>query len=341
MAVPTVTSDGTLVPDGSTRPAAPATGRRALLLKLGRLALSLAIAASITYFVVQLWPEVEPYLASLSAPIIIGSLLAALAGMAANVMAWHAVLRELDHDVPVLESGRIYLVGQLGKYLPGSVWAFVMQMELSRRAGVPRARAFAGSLVLVGLSTTAAVLVGILGIPALVDAGGSAVWAIAALAPIALVCALPPVLSRLVDLFLRILRRPGLGHRLTARGLAPVIGWSVVAWFCFGTQLWLLSLGAAPSGADSWLRAVGAFALAMTAGLLAVVAPSGLGAREAVLVAGLAPVTGAGTALGIALASRLVFTVADVIAAGAAALSARHALDGYSPSTDGAPATST
>ena len=72
-------------------------------------------------------------------------------------MAWQAVLREMDHSVSVADSGRIYLVGQLGKYLPGSIWAVVVQMELALRAGIPRARSFAASLVLIGLSTTAAV----------------------------------------------------------------------------------------------------------------------------------------------------------------------------------------
>ena len=61
----------------------------------------------------------------------------------------------------------------------------------------------------------------------------------------------------------------------------------------------------------------------MTAGLLAVASPSGLGVREAVLVAALSPFVGVGTALGVALASRLILTVADVLAAGAAAWSAR------------------
>jgi len=40
---------------------------------------------------------------------------------------------------------RIFFVGQLGKYLPGSLWALLVQMELSRKAGIPRSRGLAGS----------------------------------------------------------------------------------------------------------------------------------------------------------------------------------------------------
>ena len=66
-------------------------------------------------------------------------------------------------------------------------------------------------------------------------------------------------------------------------------------------------------------------AIAMTAGLFAFVSPSGLGVREAVLVATLAPVLtssgSVGAAIAIALASRLIFTLADLLGAGLAALS--------------------
>ena len=139
----------------------------------------------------------------------------------------------------------------------------------------------------------------------------------------ALICAIPPVLSRLVDLFLRILGRAGLGHRLRLLGLLRVMGWSALAWTLFGVHFYLLGVGAGGGLTPSLLDCIGSFALAMTAGLLAVASPSGLGVREAVLVASLAPFGGVGTALGVALASRLILTVADVLAAGAAAWSAR------------------
>jgi len=234
--------------------------KRATLIKAARIVVTAAIAASIIYAVVRLWPDVRHTFATLSVWTIIGSFAAALLAIGANVKAWQAVLRELDHDVPTLTAGRIYLVGQLGKYLPGSVWAFVLQMELSLRAGIPRARSFAASLVLVGMSTTAALCLGLFGIPTLVDVGGAAVWGAAALAPIALICAIPPVLSRLVDLFLRILGRAGLGHRLRFKGLSRVIGWSALAWALFGVHFWLLGVGVTGHiGSPSLLDAIGSF----------------------------------------------------------------------------------
>jgi uncharacterized membrane protein YbhN (UPF0104 family) len=301
----------------------PTRSTRATVLKGLRLLVSLAIAASIIYAVVRLWPDVRSTLLHLNGWTLAGSFLAALAAIAANVKAWQAVLHALDHDLPTVSAGQIYLVGQLAKYLPGSVWAFVLQMELSLRAGIPRARSFAASLMLVGLSTTAALLLGLLGVPTLVEVGGAAVWGVAVLAPVAVICAIPPVLSRLVDIFLRVLGRAGLNHRLRLAGLLKILGWSALAWTLFGVHFYLLGVGAGGGLNPTLTDAVGSFALAMTAGLLAIASPSGLGVREAVLVASLSPFGGVGTALGVALASRLVLTVADVLAAGVAAWSAR------------------
>jgi len=313
-----------MIPSTLTAPPPAVRSRRAVLIAVARALIVCAVAASIGYAVVSLWSDVRDTFLALDPWAIAGALVAALAAIGANVKAWQAVLRELDHDVSTVAAGRMYLVGQLGKYLPGSVWAFVMQVELSLRAGIPRARSFAASLVLIGMSTTAALLLGLMGLPSLHAVGGAAIWAAVALVPIALVCAVPPVLSRLVDLFLRLLRKGGLNHRLRLRGLAPVVGWSALAWTLFGVQFWLLGAGVGGAATASLPSAIGAFALAMTAGMLAIASPSGLGVREAVLVASLAPFMGAGPALGIALASRLVLTVADVIAAGVAAWSAHR-----------------
>jgi uncharacterized membrane protein YbhN (UPF0104 family) len=76
-------------------------------------------------------------------------------------------------------------------------------------------------------------------------------------------------------------------------------------------------MGAAP--VRSLALCVGAFTLATSVGMLAIVIPDGLGVREAVLMAALAVVLPAPAAAVVALASRLVSTVSEV-ALGAAAL---------------------
>ena len=63
-------------------------------------------------------------------------------------MEWiHLVGSKWDPSASERESFReVFLVGQLGKYVPGSIWAYVLQMELGKRYGIARARVFAASL---------------------------------------------------------------------------------------------------------------------------------------------------------------------------------------------------
>jgi uncharacterized membrane protein YbhN (UPF0104 family) len=80
-------------------------------------------------------------------------------------------------------------------------------------------------------------------------------------------------------------------------------------------SVWILAVSVGASPPEALALCVAGTALAMTLGVLVVVAPSGLGVREAVLVAALSPVLSSSDALAVALVARLAFTVADLLAA--------------------------
>ncbi|MEV4410528.1 lysylphosphatidylglycerol synthase domain-containing protein [Catellatospora sp. NPDC049609] len=306
-----------------------------------RLIVVVTIVAGIAWSIVSQWPQVRDTWLGLAWESVALSVAAALAGMFANSMAWRAAATDLEHKLSVPAALQICMVGQLGKYIPGSVWAYVLQMELGKRAGLPRARAFLATLVALGLTVTAALALGLLSLPSLLSAAehtdseyaGSvrvALYIVAVLVPVALVCSIPAVLTRLVQLALKVLRRPPLQRRLTFSGVGRVLAWSALGYSLFGVHLWLLANAQAAPGVDGLLRCIGSFAIAMIVGMFAFLSPSGLGVREAVLVAALTPFLaatgGVGAAMGIAVASRLVFTVADLLGAGVAALVARRGL---------------
>lgn len=291
----------------------------AVVVRVLRVLVVLAIVVAVVVATVEQWNAVSQTFAMLSWWRLLLSGVLVLLGMAAAVKAWQQVLVHLGHPVTVPDAARCYLVGQLGKYLPGSVWAFVLQVELVRRAGVPRASGFVAVVVTAGLSTTVALLVGLLGLPAVFDVSTALGWVVVGAVPVVLVCAHPAVLTRLVDLVLRLLRRDPLPAPITARGVLTASAWLATSWVLYGVHLWVLAGSTGLWGAAGLSGCTGALALGMGAGVLAVVAPSGLGVREAVVTAALATAVGAGPALGLALASRLVFTLAEVGAGAVAA----------------------
>lgn len=286
--------------------------------RIGQPVLGVALLVAVVWAVVQQWDEVRDTILGILVPYVIFSAVLAIVGMVCNVMAFNAVLDALGTRIRPLEACRCYLVGQIGKYLPGSVWSFVLQMELAKRAGVPRVNGFTATIVTLGLSTASALAIGLIGLPYLFAVGGIAPWLILGLLPVAAICATPPVLTRLVNLLLKLMRRRSLPQPLGWAHVGRAIGWTSLAWVCFGTHLWFLATSGVDTGFGGWVQSIGVFALAMTAGSLALVAPSGIGIREAIIVAALAPFVPTGVALGLALASRLVFTVADLIAAAGA-----------------------
>ena len=294
-----------------------------------------AVLAAVAYTVIGSWKDIRDYLFDLAWQSVLLAFAAAFAGMAANIMAWRSIVTQLDSPVTITTAARITLLGNLAKYLPGSVWSYVAQMELGKRAGIPRARAFIASLIAVGLSTTASLILGALAIPALAasDEGKPFVPIVIALIPIALTCAHPKILTRLVELFLKIVRKPPLGHAITWRTVNTATAWSAIAYVCFGVHLWLLANAAATPGVEGLFRSIGAFALAMTCGMLVIIVPSGIGVRDAVIATALTPYVGFGTAAGIAVVSRLIFTLADLIAAGAAGASAFTEMRHHRPAT--------
>lgn len=255
---------------------------------------------------------------AIGAPAVVGAFLAAGAGLGASGMAWRCLLRGLGSPLDVHSASRIFFTGQIGKYIPGTVWAYLAHAKLGREHGVPASRTTAASVLFVVAHAATGAVVAAMVLPfASGDAFDRFGW-VAALAPL-LLAALHP---RLV---LPVLRRT---HRLLGRGTPPAqvsgvavlraLGWLTVTWLGYGTSMLLLLAPVVRDDSQALLPpvALGGFALAWTVGFLAagllVVTPAGLGVREVALFALLDPVVaGGGAVAAVVLLSRVVHTLSD------------------------------
>jgi uncharacterized membrane protein YbhN (UPF0104 family) len=297
-----------------------AAGRRpAVRWAVGGLAVALAVWA-----VASEWDEVSAALRSLDPEAVVLALLATIVNVALAGMVWRTVLADLGSKVPLPVAARIFFVGQLGKYVPGSVWPIVMQAELGRDHRVPRQRTAAATFVSLLLSVASALLVVLLAVPfdsRVVPEGFG--WAVVLVVPL-LAALHPAVLSGAMDRVLRLLGREPMEHRTSLRGTALATLWAIGSWVGAGLQVYVLAVAlGAPPGLDTASLAIGGYTLAWAVGFLVVVAPAGAGARELALVAVLAPVLDRGEVIVVVLVSRLLFTGVDLAAAGAG-LAAGH-----------------
>jgi uncharacterized membrane protein YbhN (UPF0104 family) len=244
------------------------------------------------------------------------------------MMAWRAALADLDHKIPVRTAAPIALVGQLGKYLPGSVWTVVVQTEVAKALGVPRKRSAVVGLLSIALSALAGFGVGVLALPALLSSGGGRWYLLVLLVvPVGAVLLHPRVLNALVDRALRWGRRTPLEHRLSGRAIAVTMVAYVAAWLCLGLHVWVLVRDLGADASDALVPALFGYALAASLGMVAVVLPAGIGLREVVLVLLLTGPLERPAATAVVLLSRFVITGSDVVAAAVAwAYDRRHQL---------------
>lgn len=298
-----------------------------------RLALFLVVCVCAGLALRANWEQARDAAAVLPLWVLPAAVLAGMAGLTAQMLAWRALLAGMGSPLPLRTAARVMFVGQLGKYLPGSVWAFVAQVELARDWNVPRTRGAAATLLAVGVTVATGLAVAAVALPLSSAEAARRWWWALALAPL-LLAALHP---RVVGWGIRLAARPFARFREVAeagpldvrgRSMAATVGWTLVAWVPLGLHVWLLTWAVGGEALRSLGPAVGAYALAWTLGLLVVFAPAGLGVREAVLVVALSPVVDAGAALVVAVLSRLVMTVADVAWAGLSVLLSRRAVPG-------------
>jgi glycosyltransferase 2 family protein len=274
------------------------------------------------------WDEITSALARMTWYALVGSLLAGLAGLTAMMLAWRALLAGFGSLLPVRPATKVMFLGQLGKYVPGSVWALIGQTELAKQYGVPRERGAAATLLAMATTLATGCAIAAVTLPLTSANATRHYWWLLLLAVPAIASLHPRVVTVVLDRALRLIRRPPLPGPVPLRAMVTAVGWTLLGWLLFGVHAWLLVKAADGSHTGLLPLSTGAYALAWSVGFLVIFAPGGLGAREAALVVALSPVLPAGGPLVVALASRVVLTVADVIMAGAGVLLVKGARPG-------------
>lgn len=294
--------------------------------RLGRVAPYLFIVlagAGAVYAISGRRAELTEVLGQLGPIAVAASMLFGMLGTGVSFLLWRQMLLGLGVDPPRFSSFHAYFVSQLGKYLPGSVWPVVAQMEFGKKTGTARrtmlaANALALSLSLaVGLIIAAALLP--LTSPSALRTFG---WYFLAL-PFLLTLLHPRTIPGLLDWLFKRIGRPSLGQRLPWSVTLRAAGWALVSWVFFGLHLYALTSGLGVAGPRVLAATIGGFALAASVGILVVPAPAGAGIRDVVLIATLGVSMTGAQALGVGLASRGLLIVVDVLIAALAVLGSR------------------
>ncbi|MDA8043656.1 MAG: UPF0104 family protein [Actinomycetota bacterium] len=297
------------------RPEARAQRRRALI---GGSILALALLAA-AYALYRDRHDFVHTIGRIGIGPIVGSALCGLVGVGATFPIWRELLVGMDVSMPPGEGARVYFTTQLGKYLPGSIWPALMQMEAGRRRGATRATMLWANLGAVLLNCAVGLAVACVLLP-IYDAGAfHRYWWVLLAVPALLASVHPRVLPAVINRVLLLLRRPQLAAHVVPRAELKAAAWAAVSWAGFGGHIAFLVAASGASSAGDVARSVGAIALAVPLGVLFIPAPAGAGIRDVVLLLVLRTMMSSGDALAVVVGSRVLLLACDLVLAGAVA----------------------
>lgn len=248
---------------------------------------------------------------------LVASVLIVWGAYALLVEAWRRVVVSMRQRLRYGAAARICMVSNLGKYIPGKVWAVAGNAYLAQRAGVEPHAAVAGAILNQALSLgSGVILVGVLSPAALRQYGSGYVLATVILGMLAIFAVLTLTSGRALRLLQRALPS-------SIPPLAPVspgvmlgsLAVNAIAWAGYGVAFLVLARGLTPAAGLSWSQATTVFTISYLVGLVALFAPGGVGVRESAFTLLLAPPLGLKLAVALAIATRVLLTITELGAA--------------------------
>lgn len=274
----------------------------------GGLGLAFVVAAMVVAVVGlnDSWDSIWAVASELSWWRILTPFVLVLLGVASTALVWSLALARCGHSLPIRDAGPVFFVGQLGKYLPGSLWSFGAVAVMLRRRNVPVSSSVAASLIFLLLHFAPGLTVA--GVVVLTGHTRLPEWWGIGIALAGLVT-LTPQIMRPVG---RFLNRAGTYEWSWIDALVVFASMSV-AWSLYTGALFVTAPNASIGDAPTLLAA---FVLAFAVGVAVPLAPAGVGVREALLIFLLTPTLGFEVAAAVSLLSRVTHTVADLVLAG-------------------------
>jgi uncharacterized membrane protein YbhN (UPF0104 family) len=260
------------------------------------------------------WSKAGPLLSNASPAYLALSLAVVALYYLVFILGWIRMLDAWGIQIPYRVALQAEMVSMLAKYLPGGVWTPAARaVALRRYAGITDTpTVLASILVEAALSAISGVIVFVL----------SLAWVRDVKAPLLPLVGFAVLLAALLHprifrpLFNKVLKPFG-AHNLEPLPFPLTLG--LLLFYCgtwviggFGVYFMLRSVGA-EVGLETIPFLGGVSAVGAIVAVLAVFAPSGIGAREASMYGLLLAVTTTGAALGVTLINRLAITLVEVV----------------------------
>lgn len=224
---------------------------------------------------------------------------------------WWRMVAGIGSPLPWSMGVRAFVLSNLAKYVPGSVWGYVSRGYLIRTHGLTAAR-LGVSVVWEIATAVAASLLLTASILAIYDFGlpSAAFQLVLAAGALSLIVMAPPVAQCWMGWLGRRTGAPLI--TLSWQNLVLYLSAALLTHVLVGSAFFLFAASLVDVGAHWWWAFVGVWSFSATAGLLVIAVPYGLGVKEGLLSLTLAAFLPGGAAALIAVTSRLWTVVGEL-----------------------------
>ena len=313
-----------------TRP--PRSRRVRLALQIGLVAL---IFGFLVLTVVDQWSEIQEEGVHFKVGWLIPAIVIIPLFYVLSALGWDFILRFLGHPIGFGRAQVAWGQPMLARYVPGSVLYVLGRVLLSERAGVPRRLTIASIVYEQAISATSAVVIAAYFIVKHPDLQGDPVrWAVLLLIPLAIALLHPRVFGPLANKVLGAFGREPLPAVVPLHGVIALIVYYSLNWFVVGFGIYCVARSVTFIPFDDVLLVASAQAIGYFAALVTLVAPAGLGVKDAAFawaLKGALPGKSFALASLVSIAVRGVMTVGELLYVGAVTVLGRR--EGWSVAT--------
>jgi glycosyltransferase 2 family protein len=199
-----------------------------------------------------------------------------------SALGWDLILRSLGHQIGVGRAQVAWGQPLLARYVPGSVLYVLGRLLLSERAGVSRRITLASIVYEQAISATSAIVVAAYFIISHPDLEGEPLrWVVLLFIPVLITVLSPRVFRPLADRALAAFGREPLPAVISLRGILTLLAFYAFNWGVIAVGLYCVARSVSEIPYEEILTVGSAQAVGYVAALVTLVAPAGLGIRDA------------------------------------------------------------
>jgi hypothetical protein len=246
-------------------------------------------------------------------PLFVASSLLLMIGYAISATNWAYIVNDLGGpQIPKADAIRLFMIANLGRYIPGKIWQIAGLTALAKDRGVAPGTAVGAAVLGQGIALVAAAGLGIGLYDAILPPGYFSLISIVLIGSVVVLATIPVSFKAGAKLWLRFRGSQTIETPSPTSGLRWLLLY-FVNWIVYALAFWMM---VASFDSDiSLIPVAAAFPAAYVLGYLMIFAPAGLGVREGFLIVFLSPHLGLGPSGVIAVVARLWTTLTEVVPA--------------------------